>query len=566
MTNTLFSELNLKPEIMKTIEEIGFEHPTDIQARSIPLLLQGRDLVGRSQTGTGKTLAFAIPAIQAIEEGAKKGVQVLVLCPTRELAMQACDQFHMLTKYMHGIKAIPVYGGAPMQKQIMALRSASIVVGTPGRVMDHMRRKTLKLDHLKMVILDEADEMLSMGFKEDIETILKDTPSDRQTVLFSATMPPAILAITKEYQNNPELIEIDKKQQTVAKIKQTYCEVPMGRKMDALALLLHGHNPNLAIIFCNTKRMVDEIAQYLIDNGFSAAGLHGDMKQAQRTQVLNSFKNGTTNVLIATDVAARGIDVDDVDYVINYDIPQNPEYYVHRIGRTARAGKSGCAITICSGRKQIYSVLDIAHHTKSDIARESLPTAKVIIAKQKDKNKEELVEKLASKPDEDYIAMVNSLTDDGYDPSEIAAAALSLHYGNNTLDIKDIAQERTKIAFTGSGFGKIALSIGRNSHVAPNHIVAAITQYTSLKGGDIGKIEIYDKRSVVSVPKDAAEQVISAMDGKEIMGQAVAARVYTDKGSNSGKGHSGSSKDYRRLPSKKRNDNRNKSSHKRNKT
>lgn len=544
MNNTLFSELNLKPEIMKAIDEFDFESTTDIQAKSIPLLLEGHDLVGRSQTGTGKTMAFAIPAIQSIDTTERKStVQVLVLCPTRELAMQACDQFHLLTKYTHGIRAIPVYGGAPMQRQIAALRTANIVIGTPGRVMDHMRRKTLKLDNLKMLILDEADEMLSMGFKEDIETILQDTPESRQTVLFSATMPPAIMAITKEYQKEPKVIEIDKKQQTAAHIKQTYCEVPMGRKMDALCLLLHSHNPQLAIIFCNTKRMTEEIAEYLTSQGFPAAGLHGDMKQMQRTQVLNAFKKRTTTILVATDVAARGIDVDNIDYVINYDIPQNPEYYIHRIGRTARAGKSGAAITICSGRRQVYGINDIARDTKSDIKRESLPTTKTIIAKQQDRNKEEIQEKLAESPNADYMEMVTTLTSEGFDPMQIAAIALELHYGESKLKIKDIAEERTKPAFTSnnSGIGKVALSIGRNSHVAPNHIVGAVTQYTKLNGSDIGKIEIFDKRSVVSVPKGSVDEVIAAMDGKNIMGQAISARLYADKdgGNKGGRGNYG---------------------------
>ena len=324
---TLFSELSLTPAIRRAVEAMGFETATDIQAQSIPLIQSGCDVIGRSQTGTGKTVAFGIPALEAIDTTSelRHAVQVLILCPTRELAVQACEEIRKLAQFMPGIRAVDVYGGAPMDRQILRLKTANIVVGTPGRVMDHMRRKTLRLDALKMIVLDEADEMLSMGFREDIETILAETPEQRQTVLFSATMPPAILALTRTYQKNPQLVQIAQTQETVENIEQTYCDVPMGRKMDALALLLQYEAPKLALIFCNTKRMVDEITEYLGQHDFLAEGLHGDMKQSQRTKVMSGFKHGRTGILVATDVAARGIDVNDIDYVINYDVPQSAE-------------------------------------------------------------------------------------------------------------------------------------------------------------------------------------------------------------------------------------------------
>ncbi|MEG0693180.1 MAG: DEAD/DEAH box helicase, partial [Oscillospiraceae bacterium] len=327
MSETKFSELDILPEIRRAIDTLGFDTATNIQSQAIPMIKTGVDVIGRSQTGTGKTIAFGIPALEAIDvKDEKNSLQVMILCPTRELAQQACEEIKKLSQFMHGIKAVEVYGGVPMDRQIIRLKKANIVIGTPGRIMDHMRRKTLKVNNLKMIVLDEADEMLSMGFKEDIETILTDTPEDRQTVLFSATMPPSILAITKQFQKTPSIIEIDKKNVTLDNIEQFYIDAPMGRKMDALNLVLRFHQPKLAMIFANTKRMVDEITEYLCKNDFQAEGLHGDMKQSQRSKVMDSFKFGKTNILVATDVAARGIDVDDVDIVFNYDVPDNEEY------------------------------------------------------------------------------------------------------------------------------------------------------------------------------------------------------------------------------------------------
>ena len=322
-----FEELGLAPKTMQALDEMGFEQPTQIQAQSIPLIRSGVDVIGRSQTGTGKTMAFAIPAIEKINTHEEKPtVQVLIMCPTRELAQQGCEEIKRLTKFQSGIRPVEVYGGAPMDRQIVKLKRANLVIGTPGRIMDHMRRKTLKLDRVKLVVLDEADEMLSMGFKEDMETILRETPETRQTVLFSATMPPSIMALTKEFQKDPQVIQINKKQVTLDNIQQHYVDVPMGRKTDTLKLLLYYYNPSLSIVFCNTKKMVDEITESLNKSGFNAEGLHGDLKQSQRTTVMDKFRYGSTSVLVATDVAARGIDVNDVDYVFNYDIPQNNEY------------------------------------------------------------------------------------------------------------------------------------------------------------------------------------------------------------------------------------------------
>ena len=518
MNQIPFTQLELSEELKRAVDAMGFETATQIQSDSIPVIREGRDVIGRSQTGTGKTVAFGIPAIEAVDTMRDKNkAQVLILCPTRELAVQACDEMKKLSKYKPGVKTADIYGGAPMDRQIMKLRSSNIVIGTPGRVMDHMRRRTLKLDHLKMVVLDEADEMLSMGFREDIETILDETPEERQTVLFSATMPPEILALTKKYQKDPKLIEIDRKQVTVKNIEQCFYDVPMGRKMDALNLILKYHNPTRAILFCNTKKMVDDISAYLFQHGFNAEGLHGDMKQSQRQKVMDAFKQGKTAILVATDVAARGIDVTDIDYVINYDIPQNTEYYIHRIGRTGRAGKSGKAITICSGRRQVEVLLRIGRLVKSEIKQQLVPSGDSIFKKKRADVLTTIEEALKNTSDLPYEDTVKELQKRGYSPELIAAAALELHFGKQDSDISEIKQ-RSYAKDKGGSYQKLVINIGRQNKIAPKHIVGAITERTELCGSDIGKIEIYDDKTVVSVPQPQAEETLSKMKNCKICG------------------------------------------------
>lgn len=527
-SKTLFEHLNLTPKVKRAVDEIGFTTATDIQAKAIPLIRTGADVIGRSQTGTGKTVAFAIPAIEQVDTHADRPVvQVLILCPTRELAVQACDEIKKLVKYKHGVKPIAVYGGAAMDRQIAGLRKANIVIGTPGRIMDHLRRRTLKLQDIKMVVLDEADEMLSMGFKEDIETILETAPEDRQTVLFSATMPKSILNITKQFQNDPQIVEIDKQNVTLDNITQSFIDVPMGRKKDALNLLLKYFSPNLSIIFCNTKSMVDDISGFLNQSGYNAEGLHGDMKQSQRTSVMNSFKNGKTNILVATDVAARGIDVNDVDYVINYDIPQNNEYYVHRIGRTGRAMKNGTAITICSGRRQVMIMKNIAHAVKSNINQIPVPSAVDIKKQAFSANVQKVISSISSTQSEYHKNMLEEILNGGNSPYDVALGLLTLafpaqEYNLNEIEnktIKSNSDRRKKGAFDDSNIGKVALSIGRSSHVAPNHIVGAITERTSLSGSSIGKIEIYDDHSIVSIPRELLAEFLDDMAGCKICGK-----------------------------------------------
>lgn len=411
MDRIRFDEFGLTPQVNRAIKEMGFEESTPIQTKAIPAIRTGQDVIGQAQTGTGKTCAFAIPAIEMMNTE-DEAVQVLVLCPTRELAIQTAEEFESVSKFTERVRILPVFGGQSIERQIKALKKRpQIIIGTPGRVMDHMRRRTLKLGGLKMMILDEADEMLSMGFQEDIDTILEETSEDKQTILFSATMPKSILAITKKYQDDPVHIKIAHQQLTVPNIEQYCIEVRESSKIDILSRVIDGNNINLALVFCNTKRKVNELTMRLKTWGYSAAALHGDIRQNERLNVLNKFRNGELNLLVATDVAARGIDVDNIEAVFNYDIPNDEEYYVHRIGRTGRAGKTGKAYTFISGREWI-KLKDIQRYTKAKIKQIKAPTKFDI----EDGKMNELLKKVSTKAakgsDEVYIEYVERILDE----------------------------------------------------------------------------------------------------------------------------------------------------------
>ena len=434
----LFSELGLPMEILKAAKKLGYEEATEIQAKTIPLLLEGRDVTGRSRTGTGKTAAFGIPAVMSVKRPDADAVRVLALCPTRELAVQVCGELEKFAEFMPWVRTCAVYGGADMDRQISCLkRGVNIVVGTPGRVLDHMRRRTLRLDGIRMVILDEADEMLDMGFREDIETILNAVPTERQTALFSATMPEPISAIAEKYQRDPITVGAEQASRTVESVKQFYFCVPMGRKTDALRMLLLAYEPKLSIVFCNTKKMVDELSERLTANGFRAAGLHGDMNQQSRTRTLNAFKNGGLNILIATDVAARGIDVEGVDAVFNYDIPQNREYYIHRVGRTGRAGKSGTAYTIVCGGRQESELMDIARSTKARIERRELPARDEVLAAKAKAASASVMEAAASGRYKSFEKQIEHLERDGFSAKQIAAALLGMKVSAETAAVPE---------------------------------------------------------------------------------------------------------------------------------
>lgn len=376
--NLKYEDSGIDPRILRAVSEMGYEQMTPIQEQAIPKLMEGRDVIGQAQTGTGKTAAFGIPMLQRMDAGSRE-LQGMVLCPTRELAIQAAEELHKFSKYMHGIRVVPIYGGQDISRQIKALKGgAQIIVGTPGRVMDHMRRHTIKPDGLKMVVLDEADEMLNMGFREDMETILGEIRYPHQTALFSATMPQAILDITHKYQKDAVAVRITKKELTIPLVKQYYYVVKNIYKEEAVSRLLDTYGLKRSIIFCNTKKMVDELSEKLKKRGYQAEGLHGDMTQKQRDFVMNRFKSGNLQILIATDVAARGIDVDDLEAVFNYDVPQDTEYYVHRIGRTGRAGREGLAFTFAYGR-DLYRIREIERVCRTKMTEQKLPKSRQVM-------------------------------------------------------------------------------------------------------------------------------------------------------------------------------------------
>lgn len=424
--------------IIRAVREMGFEQLTPIQQQSIPVMMTGVDVIGQARTGTGKTAAFGIPALQLVDPE-NKALQVLVLCPTRELAIQAAEEIRKFAKYMDSVRVLPIYGGQDITKQIRSLKgNIQIIVGTPGRVMDHMRRHTIKTKDLKTVILDEADEMLNMGFREDMETILSQIEQEHQTVLFSATMPQAIMEITGQFQKDPVLLKTVEKELTVPSIKQYYYEVRKENKKEVVARLLDYYNPKRTLIFCNTKRMVEELAEVLKGRGYFAEGLHGDLSQAMRDRVMSSFRSGTADILIATDVAARGIDVDDVEAVINFDIPQDIEYYVHRIGRTGRAGRDGRSFTLVCGR-EIYKIRDIERACKTKMKARIVPTGADISERKATKVLSEVMDILREKDITDMIHMIeNKIEEEDCTAIELAAAFLKLHMGE---ELEDIPQE-----------------------------------------------------------------------------------------------------------------------------
>lgn len=457
-----YEDAGIDARILRAVKELGFEHMTPIQEQAIPLFMTGRDIIGQAQTGTGKTAAFGIPILQKINPE-NRSLQAVILCPTRELAMQAADELRKFARYMDSIKVLPVYGGQEIYKQIKNLKTGvQIVVGTPGRVMDHMRRHTMKFDHVHTVVLDEADEMLNMGFREDIETILKEMPEERQTGLFSATMPKPILDITKTYQKDAAYIKMTPKEVTIPLIKQAYYQVRKQDKEEVLCRLIDYYDPKRALIFCNTKRMVDELTEHLKGRGYEVEGLHGDLTQGQRDTVMNLFRSGKMNILIATDVAARGIDVSDVEAVYNFDVPEDIEYYVHRIGRTGRAGKTGRSFTLVVGR-EAYKIRDIERICHTKIKERKIPNAADITARKSEKI---LREAYAVIEGEDISRAMESILDavalGQYSATQIAAAFMKMKLGDEPKDIRAEKFFFEKKPFQGGRGGKGGRRDGRN--------------------------------------------------------------------------------------------------------
>ena len=551
-----FEELQLDERIIRAITEMGFEEASPIQAQAIPVVLEGRDMIGQAQTGTGKTAAFGLPLLQKVDPKVKK-LQAIVLLPTRELAIQVAEELRRFAKFMHGVKVLPIYGGQDIVRQIRALKDGTqIVVGTPGRVMDHMRRKTVKTDHVHTVVLDEADEMLNMGFLEDMETILSQPPEERQTLMFSATMPQAIAEIARKFQTDPVTVRVIKKELTVPKVTQYYYEVKPKNKVEVMCRLLDLYDPKLSVVFCNTKRQVDELVQALQGRGYFAEGLHGDLKQVQRDRVMESFRKGRTDILVATDVAARGIDVGNVEAVFNYDIPQDDEYYVHRIGRTGRAGREGKAFSLVVGR-EVYKLRDIQRYCKTKIIPQAIPSLNDITEIKAEKILDQVQETLN---DSDLAKVVNilekKLIEEDYTSLDVAAALLKMAMGDDNEDIIDNylparslddldsfgrgrgrersrggrgnrkgATDRAAVDYVINGAGehmaRLFINIGKAQRVTPGDILGAVAGESGIPGRLVGSIDMYDGYTFVDVPAEYAENVLKAMSHAKIRGKNI---------------------------------------------
>ena len=525
-----FRNLGLSDSTLKSIDEIGYQIPSPIQLQAIPVVLSGRDVVGQAQTGTGKTAAFMLPILEKIDPR-NRNVQALVLCPTRELAVQVHDETKRFAKNNRDINILSIYGGQSYDPQIRGLkRGVQIVVGTPGRVIDHMKRKTLKLDHLKFMVLDEADEMLNMGFIDDIESILIETPTDRQTVLFSATMPPEILKIARVHQKNPEVIKVTPRELSNRDINQYYIEVRARDRIGAMIRCIDAFALTSSIVFTNTKREVDELVSKLQSEGYVAEGLHGDLKQVQRDRVMHAFRRKKVNILVATDIAARGIDVNNIDVVFNYDIPLNEENYVHRIGRTGRAGESGVSITFVFGR-DMFKLRRIEAYTKSKMKKMPLPNADDIKNKRIDKFVNELTTNLESKDFAKEHEILGNLVDSGYSLVDIAASLLNMQVGEIDKKYAPIEEVSTH---SGRGGGdkrdrerragprkheiRLSFNIGKKKRMNPKDLVSMISKNASIPPRVIGDIDIRQKQTYVNIDKAFVGQVLKRLDSKYIDG------------------------------------------------
>ncbi len=523
-----FDRLNLRAELVQAVTGEGYTEPTPIQSAVIPVLLSGKDVIGQAQTGTGKTAAFSLPMLQTIEMGLGP-VQGLILAPTRELAMQVSEAIYTYGKHL-GVRVLAVYGGQPYARQISRLRKGvDIVVGTPGRLLDLIQRKSLDLSQVRMLVLDEADEMLSMGFIEDIETILAETPADRQTALFSATVPPEIRRLADGYMQKPQSVSIERSQMTVAAVDQRHYLVNESDKVAALTRLLEVEDITRALIFARTRVGTSQLASELSTLGYPAEPLHGDMGQDEREQVLARFRGQRVNVLVATDVAARGLDIDDISHVFNFDLPPNPEIYVHRVGRTGRAGKTGVAVTLLAPA-EIWRLRRIEGYTKQSIRKDALPT----VAEIETRREALLLEKVGVWLNRDRARrereLVESLVAAGHDPLDVAAAALKLANASEngkpiapiqevregrsqgrSRDRKPVSRGRSQHFSTDShekGMVRLSLSAGRVQGLRPNDVVSAIARHAQIPGRAIGAIHIRQEHTLVDVPEHLVSQVL----------------------------------------------------------
>jgi len=575
MQKKLFSELGLAPEILKAIERMGFEEASPIQSAAIPVLLGGADVVGQSQTGSGKTAAFGIPAIQLVD-ATIRAPQVLILCPTRELAVQVAEEIAKLAFFKRGVRELPIYGGQSYERQFKGLHAgAQIIIGTPGRVMDHLERKSLKLDQIKMMILDEADRMLDMGFVDDIKTILRQVPETRQTVFFSATIPRPIQNLIQTFTRNPVNVRVEAEAMTVPAIEQVYYEVDRRSKLEVLCRLIDLEDVKLAIIFCATKMMVDELTEHLMARGYGADKLHGDMTQAMRERVMGRFRKRKVEFLVATDVAARGLDVDDIEIVFNYDLPHDGEDYVHRIGRTGRAGKGGKAVTFVAGR-EIYRLENIQRFTRSRIKREKIPSAEEVEGKRATAFAEALRETLEKGEYKRHDELLDRLLEQNYSPTDIASALIHLLGEDKTRGSEAIPEDRraqrpahdhddgsprrpdpaardrrersrddyerprrTRSERPGhsgpreeagtvsheAGMVRLAFNVGRAHSVLPGDFVGVIAGVTAIPKGEIGAIHLQATKTLVDVAEPRVELVLKKLNGIQFKGRKLLVRI-----------------------------------------
>lgn len=522
-----FDQLGIREPLTRALTDVGYETPTPIQLQTIPLLLEGRDVIGQAPTGTGKTAAFALPILQQLDL-ATAGVQALVLTPTRELAIQVAEAFHTYARWLGQVRVLPIYGGQPIQKQLERLRrGVQVVVGTPGRVMDHLRRGTLDLAGVRMIVLDEADEMLRMGFIEDVEWILGQAPAERQTALFSATMPTEVRRVADRYLHAPATVEGVQRMVTVPTIEQHYVQVAEPQKLDALAQLLEtGATPGAAtLVFVRTKVRADELAERLQARGYAAEAMQGDMSQAQRESVIRRLRNGQLELVVATDVAARGLDVERIGFVVNYDIPYDPESYVHRIGRTGRAGRSGAAVLFVTPREQRL-LRTIEQYTNQRISRMALPTRADIAARRIELFKAEILRVIAEDELDLYLNLVQELAEEsGHDIAEIGAAAARLARRDKPLAA--VESEPQAGPPPEDGMVRLFVDVGRKSGLRPNDIVGAIANEAGIPGRSIGAIDIYENFAFVEIPAEYQDQVLTAMSGARIRNQRANLRIAT---------------------------------------
>ncbi|HPA17108.1 MAG TPA: DEAD/DEAH box helicase [Verrucomicrobiae bacterium] len=565
MQKKLFTELGLSPDLLKAINKVGYEEATPIQSAAIPPMMEGRDVVGQSQTGSGKTAAFAVPAIEKADP-AIRAPQTIVLCPTRELAIQVAEEVAKLAAFKRGIRELPIYGGQSYERQFRGLKQgAQIIVGTPGRVMDHLDRGTLQLDQIRMLVLDEADRMLDMGFIDDIKTILKHAPAERQTVLFSATLPRPILELIRQFTRDPVNIRIEGQTLTVPAIEQAYYEVDRRSKLDVLCRILDLHDVKYGLIFCATKAMVDDLTEHLQARGYLADKLHGDMSQSLRERTMGRFRRRAVEFLVATDVAARGLDVEDIEVVFNYDLPQDAEDYVHRIGRTGRAGKPGKAITFVGGR-EIYRLQNIMRFTKGKIRRERPPSVEEVQEKRANVFLESLREILEKGNYKRQDELVDRLLDQGHSPTDIASAVLHMMATEkarsttpSSTEVSEHGRERRESSREGreysgprdrrerrprdddrrapraerrgdrfderagpvsheAGMLRLVMNIGKSKHIMPGDVVGVIAGAASVPRESIGAIKLLPKVTLVDVAEEHAQAVLQKLNGIRFKG------------------------------------------------